>query len=393
MTRDLSEFRKLGLDQFEKAGLPSRKLEDWHYTDLSQTELSKLPLAEEVRGTAQPGVIHLVNGFLQGKPELPEGVTLEGLDVAGKHIGSLLLGTDRALTALNAGLFNDILVLRVAAKVEKPVEILSEIQGAVQFHGRLLVLVEKDASLTLSEIHRGQGTDTGAGFANWVAEAFVAEGGVLNHVKLQDEALETTHVAALGLELGKGARYKGALLHVGAKLARQEVLTILAGEGADFSLDGGTLAVGTQHIDNTTRVIHRAPGCPSHQLFKTVLDEQAHGVFQGTLFVERSGQKTAAYQMSRALMLSDRAAMDNKPELEIYADDVKCGHGATIGDIDETALFYLKSRGIDDATARRLLIEAFLGEVAATVEHQALREGLEERLYDKLGALFGRKAA
>ena len=389
MTRDLSEFRQLGLDQFEKAGLPSRKLEDWHYTDLSQTDLTKLPLAEEVRGAAQPGVIHLVNGFLQGKPELPDGVSLDGLGAAGSHIGSLLSGADRALTALNAGLFNDILVLRVSAKVEKPVEILSETQGAVQFHGRLLVLVEKDASLTLSEIHRG----SGAGFANWVAEAFVAEGGVLNHVKLQDEALETTHVAALGLELGKGAKYKGALLHVGAKLARQEVFTVLAGEGADFSLDGGTLAVGTQHIDNTTRVIHRAPGCPSHQLFKTVLDEQAHGVFQGTLFVERSGQKTAAYQMSRALMLSDRAAMDNKPELEIYADDVKCGHGATIGDIDETALFYLKSRGIADATARCLLIEAFLGEVAATVENQALREGLEERLFDKLGALFGRKAA
>lgn len=386
---DLSEFRKLGLDQFEKAGLPSRKLEDWHYTDLSQTDLAKLPLAEEVRGAAQPGVIHLVNGFLQGKPELPEGVTLEGIGAAGKHIGSLLLGADRSLTALNAGLFNDVLVLRVSAKVDKPVEILSESKGAVQFHGRLLVLVEAGASLTLSEIHRG----SGAGFANWVAEAFVAEGGELHHVKLQDESLDTTHVAAFGLELGKGAKYKGAVLHVGAKLARHEVLTILAGEGADFSLDGGTLAVGTQHIDNTTRVIHRAPGCPSHQLFKTVLDEQAHGIFQGTLFVERSGQKTAAHQMSRALMLSDRAAMDNKPELEIYADDVKCGHGATIGDIDETALFYLKSRGIDDATARRLLIEAFLGEVAATVENGALREGLEERLFDKLGALFGRKAA
>ena len=386
---DLTEFKKLGLDQFEKAGLPSRKLEDWHYTDLSQSNLTQLPLAEEVRGTAQPGVIHLVNGFLQGKPELPDGVSLEGIAAAGSHIGSLLSGADRALTALNAGLFNDIVVLRVSAKIDKPVEILSESRDAVQFHGRLLVLVEKNASLTLSEVHRG----SGAGFANWVCEAFVAEGGALTHVKLQDESLEATHVAALGVELGKGAKYKGALLHVGAKLARQEVFTILAGEGADFSLDGGTLAVGSQHIDNTTRVIHRAPGCPSHQLFKTVLDEQAHGVFQGTLFVERSGQKTAAYQMSRALMLSDRAAMDNKPELEIYADDVKCGHGATIGDIDETALFYLKSRGIDDATARRLLIEAFLGEVAATVENQALRESLEEHMLAKLGALFGRKAA
>ncbi len=386
---DISEFRKLGRDQFEKAGLPSRKLEDWHYTDLSQSGLTQLPLAEEMRGAAQAGVIHLVNGFLQGQPELPAGVVLEGLEAAAGRMGTLLSGADRAVTALNAGLFNDALVLRVSAKVEKPVEILSETRGDVQFHGRLLIVVEAGASLTLSEIHRG----SGSALANWVAEIFVAEGGELHHVKLQDEALETTHIAALGLELGKGAKYKGALLHLGSKLARQEVYALMAGEGADFSLDGGTLAVGTQHIDNTTRVIHRAPGCPSHQLFKTVLDEQAHGVFQGTLFVERPGQKTAAYQMSRALMLSDRAAMDNKPELEIYADDVKCGHGATIGDIDETALFYLKSRGIDDSTARRLLIEAFLGEVAATVENQALREGLEERLYDKLGALFGRKAA
>jgi Fe-S cluster assembly protein SufD len=209
---DLTEFRKLGLDQFEKAGLPSRKLEDWHYTDLSQSGLTELPLAEEVRGAAQPGVIHLVNGFLQGKPELPDGVTLDGIEAAGAHIGSLMLGADRALTALNAGLFNDVLVLRVTARVETPVEILSESRGAVQFHGRLLVLVEKDAALTLSEIHRG----SGAGFANWVAEVFVAEGGALTHVKLQDESLDATHVAGFGLELGKGAKYKGALLHVGS---------------------------------------------------------------------------------------------------------------------------------------------------------------------------------
>ena len=384
---DLAAFRKLGLAQFEKAGLPSRKLEDWHYTDLSQSGVTSLPLAEEVRGAAQDGVIHLVNGFLQGQPVLPAGVTLETLE--GSRIGALLSGADRALTALNAGLFNDALVLHVTGKVATPVEILSESRGAVQFHGRLLVVVEAGASLTLSEIHRG----SGASFANWVAEFFVAEGGSLNHVKLQDESLEATHMAALGVELGKSAHYRGALLHVGAKLARHEVLTILAGEQAEFHLDGGTLAVGTQHIDNTTRVIHRAPHCESRQLFKTVLDEQGHGVFQGTVFVERPAQKTNAHQLSRALMLSDRAAMDNKPELEIYADDVKCGHGATIGDIDENALFYLKSRGIDDPTARRLLIEAFLGEVAEQVGVQALREGLEERLYDKLARLFAKVAA
>ena len=378
---DISEFRKLGMAQFEKAGLPSRKLEDWHYTDLSQSGLTQLPLAEEVRGAAQDGVIHLVNGFLQGKPVLPAGVTLETLE--GSRIGALLPGSDRALTALNAGLFNDALVLRVSAKVETPVEILSESRGEVQFHGRLLVVVEAGASLTLSETHRGEG----AGFANWVAELFVGVGAELHHVKLQDESREATHMAAVGIELGKSAKYRGTLLQLGAKLARHEVLALLAGEAADFALDGGTLAVGTQHIDNTTRVIHRAPHCPSHQLFKTVLDEQGHGVFQGTVFVERAAQKTNAHQLSRALMLSDRAAMDNKPELEIYADDVKCGHGATIGDIDETALFYLKSRGIDDVTARRLLIEAFLGEVAETVENEGLRERLQTLLFDRLGSL------
>src|SRR5579863_1025191 len=164
---DLSEFRKAGLAQFEKVGLPSRKLEDWHYTDLSQSSLTQLPLAEEVRGESQAGVIHLVNGFLQGKPALPEGVTLQGLDAAASRMGTLLAGKDRALTALNDGLFNDALVLHVTSRVEKPVEILSETRGDVQFHGRLLIIVEAGASLTLSEIHRG----SGAALANWVTEA------------------------------------------------------------------------------------------------------------------------------------------------------------------------------------------------------------------------------
>jgi Fe-S cluster assembly protein SufD len=382
MTRDIAEFRRLGLAAFEQAGLPSRKLEDWHYTDLSQSGLTRLKLADEVREPGQSGVIHLVNGYLQGQPVLPEGVTLGTLQ--GSRIGTLLSGADRGLTALNAGLFNDALVLIATGKVASPVEILSESRGDGQFHGRLLVVVEAGASLTLSEIHRG----SGAGFANWVAEFFVAEGGSLSHVTMQDESPEATHMAAVGIELAKSARYRGALLQVGAKLARHEVLAILAGPEAEFGLDGGTLATGSQHIDNTTRIIHRAPRCRSQQLFKTVLDEQGHGVFQGTVLVERQAQKTNAHQLSRALMLSDRAAMDNKPELEIYADDVKCGHGATIGDIDENALFYLKSRGIDESTARRLLIEAFLGEVAEQVELQALREALQQRLSETLARLF-----
>jgi len=382
-------LREQGQAAFDRLGLPSRKIESWHYTDLSQTDLTYYDLAEPGGlPKAAPGVLHLVNGYFAAAGVMPAGVTLERLENSAQAdplLGTLLPAGDLPLVGLNAGLFNDALLLRIKAgcKIETPISVISEAQGSghpTQFHGRLLVVIEAGASVTLMETHRGKGRY----FSNWVAEIALAEGASLQHVTVQDEVGDAIHVGTIGVELAAHAIYRGVILQLGGKLVRREMHALLAGAQADFSLDGATLALGSQHIDNTTRVIHRAPGCPSRQLFKTVLDDEGHGVFQGTLLVERPAQKTSAHQLSRALMLSDRAAMDNKPELEIYADDVKCGHGATIGDIDDQQLFYLRARGIDEAAARKLLIEAFLADVLGQISDPTLRDPLTDLLHQRL---------
>lgn len=383
------DLREQGQAAFDRLGLPGRKIESWHYTDLSQTDLTFYELAEPgALPKAAAGALHLVNGYFAAVGALPAGVTLERLEnnvQADPLLGSILPVGDLPLVGLNAGLFNDALVLRITAgcKIETPISVISEAQGSghpTQFHARLLVVVEAGASATLVETHRGKGRY----FSNWVAEIALAEGASLQHVTVQDEVAEAIHIGTTGVDLAEDATYRGVLLQLGGRLVRREMQALLRGRRADFSLDGATLALGKQHIDNTTRVIHRAPGCPSRQLFKTVIDDEGHGVFQGTLLVERPAQKTAAHQLSRALMLSDRAAMDNKPELEIYADDVKCGHGATIGDIDEQQLFYLRARGIDEDAARTLLIEAFLAEVLEIISDEPLRERLTGLLHQRL---------
>jgi Fe-S cluster assembly protein SufD len=382
-------LRTDGQAAFDRLGLPSRKIESWHYTDLSQFDL---PLHELAEPGGLPkvgaGVIHLVNGYLAAVGAMPAGVTLEKLSnsaIPPALLGTLLPVADMPLVGLNASLFNDALLLRVAAgaKIEQPITLISEAQGSghpTQFHGRLLLLVEPGAKLTLIERHRGKGRY----FSNWVAEIAMAEGATLHHVALQNDAENSVHVGSLGLDLAANAVYRGVSLQLGARLARRETIATLSGQHADFSLDGATLAMQQQHLDNTTRIIHRAPHCPSRQLFKTVLDDQGHGVFQGTVLVERAAQKTAAHQLSRALMLSDGAAMDNKPELEIYADDVKCGHGATIGDIDENQLFYLRARGIDEDTARQVLVGAFLGDVVDQIAIETLRDEMQALLHQRL---------
>jgi Fe-S cluster assembly protein SufD len=180
---------------------------------------------------------------------------------------------------------------------------------------------------------------------------------------VQDQSSDSLHLSTFGVSLAAGARYESVVLQIGARLARHEVHATLAGDGAHLGIAGGALAGEGQHIDNSTRVVHAGLGSTSQQLFKTVLDGSGHGVFLGTVEVGEGAQKTDAQQLSRTLMLSDRAIMDAKPELLIFADDVKCSHGATVGDIDEQALFYMRSRGIDEATARQLLTEGFLVEV------------------------------
>ncbi|MTJ81384.1 MAG: Fe-S cluster assembly protein SufD [Telmatospirillum sp.] len=389
----LDALRRDARARADATGLPTRRDEAWKYTDFALSGAAAYPLAARwqdavpaslaTRPVAGGVPLVLVNGTVVGDWGAPDGVTIGRLDspdarsLVEAHLGAVIPAARKSLAALNGGLFTDGLVLRITAgtRLERPIEVLSlgasdAASGPLSFHPRLLVVVEEGGFATLVESHRG----TGAYFSNSVVEVALAEGAGLDHYKIQDESLEGVHVATLGVSVAARAVYRGALLQAGSRLARHEVHASLCGRDAVFELDGAYLGVENQHLDNTTFVTHAAPGGQSRQLFKGVLDNQAQGVFQGTVLVERAAQKTNAHQLSKALLLSAGAGMSGKPELEIYADDVKCGHGCTVGDIDETALFYLRSRGIAEADARQLLIEAFLADVLEHVSLDPVRE-------------------
>lgn len=396
----LQSLRQTARDRLESDGLPGRRDEAWKYTDVGRLEVMAYPLAERPGSpdlTAAPASgertqLILVNGFLHSAPaQLPAGVSLTRLQDAQEVpalLGRLLPEQGKSFATMNSALFEDGLVLQIEAHtdLEHPIELISLGQAdgpPVAFHPRLLLVMGKGARATLVERHAGQGQY----FSNSVAELLLAEDSCLSHYVLQDEAMTAVHLALTALRQDRGSRYQAVLVQTGGRLSRHEMLPFLEGEGASFSIEGAYVARDQQHIDNTTFVVHRAPGCQSHQVFKGVLAEASRGVFQGSVLVERTAQKTNAHQLSKALLLSDRAEMDAKPELEIYADDVKCGHGATIGDIDENALFYLRARGIDDKTARQLLINAFVAEVVESIADDSVRAAFLAALAQHLSHL------
>ena len=224
------------------------------------------------------------------------------------------------------------------------------------------------------EHHVGLGI--GATFANHVAEAYVGEGAILRHYKVQREGAEAFHLSNSVAKVGKDACYDNFILTTGARLARNEVRVAL-GLGSSCNVNGAYMIGGHQHCDTTTVIEHREPHCTSREVYKGVIDDTARAVFQGKILVRHGAQKTDGYQQNRALLLSDTAEIDAKPELEIYADDVKCSHGATAGELDDEALFYLRARGIDKETARGLLIGAFLAEALEEIPEESVREAFQ----------------
>jgi Fe-S cluster assembly protein SufD len=396
----LDGLRRAAKTRADDAGLPTRRDEAWKYTDIGALGVAAFALAEEQQG-ARPDVpsvgggirLMLVNGRLvaPSAAELPAGVVIAPLDATVSseqvraHLGQVIPADRKSLAALNGALFGDGLLLHIGTGVtlDHAIDLVSFGQAGdapVAFHPRCLVVVEDGGSATLIERHLGQGTY----FSNSVVEIALGSHASRRHYKLQDEAANAIHVSTTGVSLAAGARYAGVLVQTGARLARHEVHAALVGAGATFELDGAYLGRDHQHLDNTTFVTHAAPGGTSRQLFKGVLDGQARGVFQGSVLVERAAQKTDAYQLSKALLLSGQAEMDGKPELEIYADDVKCGHGCTVGDIDEEALFYLRARGIAESDARQLLLEAFLADVLERIVAEPVREAFAAVVGERL---------
>ncbi len=401
----LANLRDDGADAFRQRGFPGSKVEDWRYTSLApltksafdwrepEATLDAEQLPALVFGREASCRLVLVNGRLSrdlsAVAGLPDGATLMGFaeaadqspDLLREALGGESVLADQPLAALNTAFMADGFVLHLADGVvlEQPVEILSVGTGGKQpplYHPRNLIVAGADSRATVIEHHVG--LCIGAYFANVVTEIVAGERSIVRHCKVQDESREAFHIAATNVHVGRDAMLDSFVFAVGGHLSRNEIRVKLAAPGAHCRLHGAYLMRGTQHCDNTTIIDHAAPETNSHELYKGVLDDEASGVFQGKIVVRPDSQKIDGHQMNRALLLSDKAQINSKPELMIYADDVKCSHGATAGELDDEALFYLRSRGVPEAQARRLLVEAFLNEAIDGIALAGMRMPLEQ---------------
>ncbi|MBT7512446.1 MAG: Fe-S cluster assembly protein SufD [Rhodospirillaceae bacterium] len=410
----LSSLRRSGIEQFSGQGLPHAKLEAWKYTRLRPLEDTSFRPVNDADGSAGvasiPAVlpsdsshprIVFVNGTL--RPDLswldalPDGVSIESLgqviasdpEWVGAHLGRIGRLDGQPLTALNTAMMNCGCVIRVrrGVVVEAPIEVIyvaGLTDSPVAYHPRNLIVMEENSQATIVKLHAV--LVVGAYFANAVTEVEVGDGATLRHYRVQSENRESTHLANLNVRIGKDATYDGFGLHLGGRLSRTDVFARLEGEGGHCGLNGAYLMKGREHCDTTTVIEHHAAHTTCREIFKGILDDEARGVFQGKIIVHPGAQQIDGHQLSNALLLSDRAEMDAKPELEIYADDVKCSHGATTGKLDDTSLFYLRSRGIPEALARNLLIQSFLAEVIDEVKDEAVREALMDKVIHWLPA-------
>lgn len=390
----LSQLRETALERFSASGLPTPRSESWKYTSLRPIEkvgfgASGAPRAcisidrapSLLPSAADSHRLVFVDGHyradLSTLSALPEGAELTTLremlskdpDWLESNLGALTgdLEPDEAqpLLALNTAMMMNGFVLRLAPGVALPVPIeVVHLGGAgdgpLAYHPRNLVVLAEGSSATLIEHYTHMGDQPY--YANIGTEVSLAKGAVLHHYKLQADALNAFHTSTIRAEVAADAVYDSFGMTTGARLSRNEICVRLTGEGADCHLNGAYLVRGDQHCDNTTAIDHLVPNTSCSEVFKGVVDDQARAVFQGRVTVHRDAQHTQGHQLSKVLLLSDKAEIDAKPELEIYADDVVCSHGATAGDLDHDALFYLRARGIPEKAARAILIEAFLAE-------------------------------
>ena len=388
-------------------GWPTRRVEEWKYTNLrplaaldlapAPADLPGGPLPRFAIDTGDAYRLVFVNGRF--RPELsaldglPKGVSLGGFDAvigAAPDWVEANLGKVAAahpFEAMNTAFMTDgcVLHLPAGAVLDKPIHLAFVSEATDQpiaLHPRILLVADAGARAAVIESHQGSGQY----FSNPLTEVRLAEGATITQCKLQAESTDAYHIALTEAALAENARYESVVLSLGAALSRNESRVRLEGSGGNCWLGGGYLMRGTQHVDNTTHVEHIASDCTSRQVFKGALDDSARGVFQGKIMVRRDAQKTDGHQLNRTILLSDRAEIDTKPELEIYADDVKCSHGATAGELDAEQMFYLRARGIGAARARSLLIEGFMAEIFENIADEKHRDAFQRLVADWLGA-------
>lgn len=407
-------LRREALERFLAAGFPRGDEESWRFTSVAP--IARTPFVPEAAGarngltpadverfTFEPwDCTHLVfvNGHLV--PELsrlrpqPQGVVLTGLaealarhrDLVEPHLARLAGAGDRPFVALNTAFLQDGVFLHVpdGVTVEEPIHLVfvaAPHGGRVLSCPRNLVVAGERSRAAIVESYVGAGS-AGTGLTAAVTEIAAGRGAAVDHYRVQRESESAFHVATVKAVLDRGAAFGSFNLNLGGAMVRNDIEAVLAGEGAECRLDGLYVVAGSQHVDSHTLIDHAAPHGTSRELYKGVLDGRSRGVFDGTIVVRQDASGTDARQTNKNLLLSEESLVDSNPRLQILNDDVRCTHGATIGQLDEDALFYLRARGVGEEAARNLLIQAFVGDVVHRIGIDALRAGLECLLFTRL---------
>jgi Fe-S cluster assembly protein SufD len=410
--RWLQDLRDRGATRFAALGFPTVRDEEWRFTNVSpiaNTEFiaaTDAPAAVEqnldavVYGEASNRIV-VLNGRFQAQLSrvgaLPNGVRVGSLaaavtehaDVVPRYLGQLADFGTKGFTALNTALAVDGLYVHIpdGVVVSDPLHLVfvTAPTGATQpimSNVRALIVAGERSQVRIVETYVAPGG--GRYFTNAVTEVFAGEAAVVDHYKVQQESVDAFHIASMHVHAGRNANVSSHSFSLGGKIVRNDVTALLDGEGAECTLNGLYLADGDRLVDNHTTIDHAKAHCPSHEIYKGILGGKARAVFNGKIVVRQDAQKTDAKQTNRALLLSDNASINTKPQLEIFADDVKCTHGAAIGQLDEDAIFYLRARGLNYFEARDMLIHAFAGDILDRVKVEPLRVALEGELYAQL---------
>ena len=412
-------IRREALDRFLRAGFPTAQIEEWKYTNVTGISRGGFRLAQSGEAREQdalmkdliagscfgPHRLVFVDGFfredLSSTAHLPPGVSIAGLrkildggehplaERVYRHLGKTGSLDENAFSNLNTAFSQDgaFVLFDKGAVVDEPIQIvfLTSAGKPLLVAPRVLVCAETGSEASLIEVHKS--ASEAPYFSDAVSEVFVGENASVTYYTLQEEGVQASRVAALFAKVKSSGRFNSWLYSFGGKLVRNEIFPILEGQGGDLILNGLTVNDSEQHTDNHTSIDHAEPNCNSTELYKGIYGGRSSGVFSGTIVVRPHAQKTNAIQSNQSLILSDQARVDSRPQLKIWADDVKCTHGATVGRLDDNALFYLRSRGIGREESRAMLIHAFASDVISVVKVDALREYLGRTLMNRLEAM------
>jgi Fe-S cluster assembly protein SufD len=409
----LHSLRKTAMTSFEKLGFPTVHDEEWRFTNVAaiakktykpagvaSQKLAAKKIQPWILGQWKSYRLVFVNGVfsaeLSALQSLPSGVILGGLSQAVNthqgllepHLARYATFEKEAFSALNTAFLHDgaFIYIPKGVVLDKPIHVLFtttiDSQDSPVSHPRSLIIAESSSQAQVLESYVGLGN--GTYFTNAVTEVFAGENARVDHYKFQRESVEAFHVSTFQAQLNRDANVSNYSISLGGALVRNNVNIVLNGEGAEATLNGFYLVNGSQHVDNHTCIDHAKPHCNSFELYKGILDGNARAVFNGRIIVRQDAQKTDSKQTNKNLILSEDAIANTNPQLEIYADDVKCTHGATIGQLDADAIFYLRSRGIDFDSARHLLTYAFASELNNRINIEPLRAELERILFTRL---------